>query len=357
VNSNGKRGESKWFAAETVLSPPHSHAILRGVTAVLEQIREHSVVARVLCILLLLMPLRASGEKAAAPSEKGIQFEALPLIRSRQNHLLVRASINGREAWLGVDSGAPVSAIAVNRRQHFKLTDIPTSSNLPARLQINGAFNSVAVVRHFRLGGLDLLDEPVVTIDLGSTARAARLLDEQQIDGILGADILFPTKAVLDCQRLLLILKLDPHRNTPIPGIDFRGLNAVPIQVSDGFNLYVNASINGTAAKLMVDTGAFATLLHRSFVKQMKIPVRETPFSSAAVNLRQRGVQVARIRKLSVGSTVITGKEVGVIDLAGLIHERLLRGKPPVAGLLGAEILNKNHGVIDFGTRTLYMRN
>ena len=324
-----------------------------GVTAVLEQIRGGATAARVLCILLLLVPLGASAEKAAQP-EKGLQFETLPLVRSQQNHLLLRASINGREAWLVVDSGAPVSAIAVNRRQHFKLTDVPTNSNLPARLQINGALNSVAVVRHFRLGGLELLDEPVVTVDLGSTARAARLL-EQQVDGILGADILFPTQAVLDCQRLLLILKLDPHPTGPIPGIDLRGLNAVPIQVSD--NLYVNASINGTAAKLMVDTGAFTTLLHRSFVKQMKIPVRETPFSSAGVNLRQRGVQVARIRKLSVGATVISGKEVGVIDLEGLIHDRLLRGKPPVAGLLGGEILDKHHGVIDFGTHTLYMRN
>ncbi len=278
-------------------------------------------------------------------------------MRSKQNHLLVRASINGREAWLGVDSGAPVSAIAVNRRQHFRLTGIPTSSNLPARLQINGAFNNVAIVHHFRLGSLDLLDEPVVAIDLGSSAQAARLLDEQEIDGILGADILFPTKAVLDCQRKLLILKLDPQQPGSVPGIDHRGLNAVPIQVSDGFNLYVNASINGTAAKLMVDTGAFATLLHRSFVRQMRIPMRQTPFSSAAVNLKQRGVQMATIRRISVGSTVIMGKEVGVVDLQGLIHDHLLSGRPPVAGLLGAEILSRNHGIIDFGTRTLYMRN
>src|SRR5258708_35919004 len=46
------------------------------------------------------------------------QFEALPLVRSRQNHLLLRAYINGRPAWLTVDSGAPVSAIALNRRQY-----------------------------------------------------------------------------------------------------------------------------------------------------------------------------------------------------------------------------------------------
>jgi hypothetical protein len=52
----------------------------------------------------------------------------------------------------------------------------------------------------------------------------------------------------------------------------------------------------------------------------------------------------------------IIGKEVGVIDLEGLIHDGLLRGSPPVVGLLGGEILNGHHGIIDFGTRTLYLK-
>jgi predicted aspartyl protease len=283
-------------------------------------------------------------------------FEALPLVRSRQNHLMVRAFINGREAWMTIDSGAPVSVIASNRRNYFRLKPITAKSNLPARIQINGAFNSVAIARELRLGGLTLIDEPVVTVDLGNSARAARLVHEEQIDGIIGADILFPTQAVLDCQRQLLILKTDPDVLGGVPGLDRRGLQAVPIQVSDGFNLYVNGSINGKAAKFMVDTGSFATLLHRSFVKRMRIATRETPYSSSAVNLKERGLRVARIRKLSVGSVDIVGKDVGVIDMEGLIHDGLLEGSPPVAGLLGAETLRRHRGIIDFGTRTLYLQ-
>ena len=277
-------------------------------------------------------------------------------MRSRQNHLLVRAFINGKPAWLGVDSGAPVSAIALQRRGYFRLTPIAAKSTLPARIQINGAFNNVAIARELRLGSLSLVDEPVVTVDLGNSTRVARLRREQEIDGIIGADILFPTKAVLDCQRQLLILKTDPDVVGNAPGFDRRGLQAVPIQVSDGFNLYVSGAINGKPAKLMVDTGSFATLLHRSFVRRMRIATRETPFSSSAVNLKDRGVRVARISKLSVGSVDIIGKEVGVIDLEGLIHGGLLQGSPPVAGLLGAEILNRHHGIIDFGNRTLYLK-
>jgi predicted aspartyl protease len=304
--------------------------------------------------VVLIAELAAMPQVSYARADA--RFVAIPLVRSRQNHLMVRAFINGKEAWLTIDSGAPVSAIAVNRRNHFRLKPISAKSNLPARIQINGAYNNVAIARELRLGGLTLIDEPVVTVDLGNSARAARLAHEEQIDGIIGADILFPTQAVLDCQRQLLILKTDPDVLGGVPGFDRRGLQAVPIQVSDGFNLYVNGSINGKAAKFMVDTGSFATLLHRSFVRRMRIATRETQYSSSAVNLKDRGLRLARIRKLSVGSVNITGRDVGVIDMEGLIHDGLLEGSPPVAGLLGAETLRRHHGIIDFGTRTLYLQ-
>ncbi len=283
------------------------------------------------------------------------RFEALPLVRSRQNHLMVRALINGKPAWLTIDSGAPVSAIALQRQKYFRLGPVSADSNLPTRVQINGTFNNVAIARELRLGGLTLVDEPVVTVDLGEPARAARRAHEREIDGVIGADILFPTQAVLDCQRQLLILRTNPGLPGKMPGFDLHGLQAVPIQVSDDFNLYVKGSINGRPATLMVDTGSFTTLLHRSFVRKMRIATRRTPFSSAAVNLRERDVRVARIRKLRVGSVDLINKEVGVVDLDGLIHDGSLEGSP-VAGLLGAETLRRHHGIIDFGTRTLYLR-
>jgi len=300
--------------------------------------------------------LGAAPQTRSAKQQAPPQYVALPLTRSGQNHLLVRAYINGKPASLGVDTGAPVSAIALSKRQYFKLSGISSGSKLPTRLQINGAYNNVAIVRQFRLGALNLVDEPVVTVDLSGSSKAARVLHEEEIDGILGADILFPTQAVLDCQKQLLILKIDPDAKGGAPGVEFRGLKKMPLRVSEGYNLYVDGAINGAPARLMVDTGAFATLLHRGFVRQMRIPLHETQFSSSAVNLKQRGVEVARIRRLSVGTVDILGKDVGVIDLDGLIHRGLLRSSPPVAGLLGAEILRSHHAIIDFGTRTLYMR-
>jgi predicted aspartyl protease len=287
-----------------------------------------------------------------AASAGALDYEALPLIRSAQNHLLVRAEINGKPALLGVDTGAPVSAVALNRRAHFGLAPITGKSAIPARLSINGAFNSVAIARNLRLGAINLVDEPMVLVDLGGIRKSKR----DEIDGILGADILFPTKALLDCQRQVLVLKINPSVPGTVPGFDYGGFRRIPMHVSDGFNLYVDGSVNGQKAKLMVDTGAFATLLHSRFVRRMKIPLRDTPFSSSGVNLKQRGVQMATISRLSIGSMDLERKDVGVINLEGLIHGGLLDASPPVVGLLGSEILRRYHGIIDFGTKSLYLK-
>jgi predicted aspartyl protease len=305
--------------------------------------------------LLLASSLPGVARRLEGSDEPALQFEKLRLLRSPQNHLIVRAEVNGRPASLIVDTGAPVSAIALKRRHYFHLSGIPRGSPLVARLQINGAFNNVAIAHKLQLGALELIDEPVVVVDLSSPSRVAHMLHEEEIDGILGADILFPTKAVLDCKKQTLILKIDPTARGHTPGVDYRGFRRMRIRVGEG-NLFVDGAVNGSPARLMIDTGAFATLLHHDYLRRMRVPLHRTHFNSAAVNLKQRRIQVARIRRLSVGSVDIVGSQVGVVDLEGLIQGDLLRGKPPVAGLLGGEILRSHHGIIDFGTRTLYLK-
>jgi len=318
--------------------------------------RRRHILVVVLAILASVSPTPAAEHNRPRPEPESPVFQALPLERSKQNHLLLRAEINGKPALLGVDSGAPVSAVSATRRKHFGMSALPGSSKLPPRIRINGGFNFVTIAHRLRLGALTLVDEPMVAIDLSAPARAAREFHEQQLDGILGADILFPTKAVLDCEAQVLFMKIDPDTPGNVPGVNRRGWKNVPIRVTKGWNLYVDSKLNGKPAQLMIDTGAFTTLIHRPFVREMRLPLRNTPYASGAVNLDERGLQLATIRRFAVGSFMVKGKEVGVMDLQGLIHGDLLRGKPPVAGLLGSEFLRRNHAIIDFGTRTLYLK-
>jgi len=316
-----------------------------------------SLLRKTLALLILSLPiLDVAAANQAAKKAEAAEFQVLPLIRSRQNHLLVRALVNGQEAWLTVDSGSPISAISISRREHFHLAGIALNSDLPARVQVNEGFGNMAIARSFRLGALTLLDEPLVMLNLKSPSPASRLINDEPVDGILGTDILLPLEAVLDCRAQTLILKMNPGHPGQAPGVDYRGYNSVKLQLSAGANLYVNGSINGIPGKLMIDTGAPVTILHHAFVQQIHVATRRTRIVSTAINLKDQGVRVATIQKFSLGSIRIRGGMVGVSDLGGLIHSPLLNGSPPFAGLLGGEILDRDHGIIDFGTRTLYMQ-
>jgi predicted aspartyl protease len=286
------------------------------------------------------------------------QYEALPLERSSQNHLLVRAEINGKPAVLLVDTGAPLSAVAIDRAAHFKMDPVSARSKIPSRLNINGAFNAMSMARSLRLGALNLVDEAMVLIDFSYLRQSVSDKDkhERESDGILGTDILSPLMAVLDYDRMLLVFKIDPRVSGPVPGFNFRGYRRVRMHESEGYNLYVDGSVNGTKARLMVDTGAFATLLHSQFVLRMKIPLHQTKFRSVGVNLAQSRVRLANINRISVGSMDMQSHKVGVINLERLIHGGLLDASPPVAGLLGSEMLQRYHAIIDFGTNSLYLK-
>jgi predicted aspartyl protease len=293
------------------------------------------VILPIVCAVGVSIPLASNGASRSAPPVIGEseQFEALPLIRTSQNHLLVHAWINDKPALLIVDSGSPGTVIASKRRSHFGVTEVPIDSKYPARVRVNGGYNALVMAHTLRLGGLTVGEVPAISADLSGPRHAARRMREQQADGILGTDVLFASRAVLDCQGKLLILNLQPD----LP------------------NLYVNGLVNGSQARLMVDTGAFATLLHKPFVRRLHIPTEQTSLASAAINLKEEGLDVARIRKMSVGVVDIGRNDVGVVDLGGILHEAL-QLSPPAVGLLGAEILNRHHGIIDFGTRTLYLK-
>ena len=309
--------------------------------------------------LLAAAEICAAAPKNARASDSSFpRFQALPLTRSGQNHLLVHARINGRRAVLMVDSGAPTTLINSKRRSHFRLTRIGNSSKLPTDVLINGVLDKLAIARSLRLGVLDIVDIPVVVADISVPRRAARMVGQEEIDGILGVDVLFGTRAVMDCEKQVLILDMDPEAPSNVPSLDLRGFHKIRMNVSEGFNLYVNSSVNGTRTSLLVDTGAVMTTLHLPFVRQMRIPYYETPFTSSGVNRKEDAVNVAEIRRLSVGSLNVMDKAIGVADLGWLVRPRGRRqSSRPFAGLLGAEILRTHHGIIDFGTRTLYLKN
>ena len=108
---------------------------------------------------------------------------------------------------------------------------------------------------------------------------------------------------------------------------------------NSGYHLEIEAAINGHPVRLTVDTGASTTLLSS--------PVASTTGTSLMPLYSGGGEGIGHVQELSLGGGLIVhNAEVTVENVAKMVG----------AGLLGAEYLSWNFGIIDLGGMNLYLR-
>ena len=169
--------------------------------------------------------------------------------------------------------------------------------------------------------------------------------------------------------RLLLEFRREKPRpgGKPVPAADpiratleKKGYVAVPlIQEDEGWGFIVECKSGTETRRMLLDTGAEVSVLDMSVVKKLGLKL-ERELTANGAGGTQAGVEVS-LRGLTFGAfdTRATFNALGfaAIDLTAmntvLREQRKLR---PIDGLLGHLDLRHYGAVIDYSTRTLYLR-
>jgi hypothetical protein len=174
-------------------------------------------------------------------------------------------------------------------------------------------------------------------------------------DGLLGLREMLKYGMVLDLSNNLILA----HPGGPMKGISDgvrsilmkQGYTPVSLTIVDG-HLQTPAVVNGTPCKLIVDTGAFLTVIDRTFARKARIGGRDTGIIAHGLGTGGRGVGYSQFDELRVGDFPIKNASVTISDL----DADITGGKMQSAGLLGAEYLGLHGAVFDFNSATLYLR-
>lgn len=281
-------------------------------------------------------------------------YISLPLRVGSQNELMLSASINGKRAWLVVDTGAPLTCIDQSRAAHFGLAPFNGRNGGPTVL-VNGVERSVSVVNSLQLGGVAIMGAPVVLVDLKSVSSKVSRSKIRE-DGVLGLDLLFALSGVLDCSERRLYLKTNLEKK-PLPSSAFRakGWTEVPMRLVNG-HLVVRGRVEGQRVKLVTDTGSPVSVLDRAFCEQRGIETSRPVMAAHGLNFQDDSTAVAGIERFSVGRYEAGAVPVAVFDLAGLFNNSGVERKRQPDGLLGSRTLLKHGAIIDSANRKLYLR-
>jgi predicted aspartyl protease len=117
----------------------------------------------------------------------------------------------------------------------------------------------------------------------------------------------------------------------------------------------VDASINGHASRLIVDTGSSTTLLSKQISVAAGVSPAPTKAGVDAGGGRIERLSSGIVKELTIGSFTIANAEVALGNIANEVLRAGVQNESN-AGLLGIEHLSLNFAVIDLGSMSLYLR-
>ena len=137
---------------------------------------------------------------------KSVGYISVTLKLLKTNHYLLKACINGVEGKFILDSGASSSCICLSLENKFKISSkenkIKASSATSNMEDTRLSKNNTIELRKWR-SKINL-----VSIDMTHINRVLNEKVTESVDGIIGADVLKKSKAVIDYESNKLYLKV-----------------------------------------------------------------------------------------------------------------------------------------------------
>ena len=137
---------------------------------------------------------------------KSVGYISVKLKLLKTNHYLLNACINGVEGKFILDSGASSSCMCLSLENKFKIdskknkikASSATTNMEDTRLSKNNAIKTGKWISKISL----------VSIDMTHINKVLNEKETESVDGIIGADVLKKSKAVIDYESNKLYLKI-----------------------------------------------------------------------------------------------------------------------------------------------------
>lgn len=252
-------------------------------------------------------------------------------------HIRVRLA-DGVPRIFALDTGAPATMIASSVARLLKLpikTHRFTESDKTVELITSSA--------SLGSGVLSLPEVPFILMDMSLLHKAY-----PDIAGIIGNNMLQFFALRFDFSRR----QVDFIFEKKIAGTIFEPKDAVrvPLTYTEG-HCFVDAELDGKAARFIIDTGAYQTLLEsRTLIASLKPKAKIDGSTNALVNESGTGIQVGKFRKLRLHSL-----KIGSMEWKEPVVEENVGIREYSINSIGIDFLQRFRVIIDIPGRMLYL--
>jgi predicted aspartyl protease len=129
----------------------------------------------------------------------------------------------------------------------------------------------------------------------------------------------------------------------------------IKFKVSKTQHLLIKAKVNGVKGNFILDTGASSSCVGFESVELFLLEAKKSKTKASGAGATGMFTQISVGNKLQLGNWKNAGFDLVIFDLSH-VNEALIAYKAkPVHGIIGADILMKGKGIIDYYNHCLYL--
>jgi predicted aspartyl protease len=130
----------------------------------------------------------------------------------------------------------------------------------------------------------------------------------------------------------------------------------INFKVSKTQHLLIKASINGVKGNFILDTGASSSCVGFESIERFQLEAKKSKTKASGAGATGMFTQMATENQLQLGRWKQAGFDLIIFDLSH-VNEALVEHKAkPVHGIIGADVLMKGKGIIDYYNHCLYLQ-
>ncbi len=248
-----------------------------------------------------------------------------------QNRFLIRGKINDKDAVFKIDTGAISTVLTLQSAKDRQLRIIDFKATFSGAGGTGKIYGSP--VQRLQLGSsVDLTRQRLAVIDLPVL---------QDIDGLVGGDILASTKAIIDYRQDQLHIPVKDSTIDLSAMATESGLNSVKLE-REGNYVFIILTRGDETLRLLIDTGAQRTILSSKAGNRLKLAVEETQERVVGAGDHATKVLSTKVDNLSAGSTTFRDLDCLVAPLDYLSSY----SKSQIDGIFGADLMEASDAVL-----------
>ena len=138
--------------------------------------------------------------------------------------------------------------------------------------------------------------------------------------------------------------------------LEKKGYVAIPIKKLPTGHLCLIAEVNDTTARLILDTGAGATVFEEKESEKFQLKSSDSDKQATGAGAGNITMKTTSVRKFKMANYSLDNFEVYLLNLDHVNIAFQQVGIEKVDGVIGADILTSGKAIIDYGNLILYLR-